>query len=74
MSEKQLSDINDKLDHLVRLAAQHVSASAETKNDRIIQLGQAGLDRNLIAEICDDSPSNVSVVLSRAKKKAKAKK
>lgn len=74
MSDRSNAELGEKLDQIICLIAQYSSASAETKNERIIQLGQAGLDRNLIAEICDDTPSNVSVVLSRAKKKAKAKK
>lgn len=74
MSDKQLADINGKLDQLIRLAAQYVSASADTKNQKILQLGQAGLDRNLIAELCETTPGTVSVALSNAKRKAKHKK
>ena len=71
MSEEQLAAIDNKLDQLIRLAAQYMSASCETKNECILLLGQAGLDRSMIAEICETSPNAVSVALSIAKKKAK---
>ena len=74
MSEKQLTDINEKLDQLIRLAAQHRAAACDSKKDQILMLGQAGMDRNLIADICGTSPNTVSVVLSKAKHKVKGKK
>lgn len=64
----QNSDLSEKLDQLITLTALQLTSEIEKKSDKILLLGQAGLDRSLIAKLCDTTPHSVSVTLSAAKK------
>lgn len=60
--------LSDKLDLIIRLLAMPLVAGRR-KSEAIIILSQKGMDRNLIATICETTPHTVSVVLSGARKK-----
>ena len=66
-------DLGGKLDTLIRLFAHNAVANFESKKDKIIFLGKAGLGAKEIAEIVDTSPNTVSVTLSVEKKKGAEK-
>lgn len=70
--EEYLESISKSVEGLLRLSAIR-SVEGMKAGDAIRLLGLAGLDRNLIAEICDTSPGTVSVRLSEAKRKEPAK-
>ena len=62
-------DLGNKLDTLIRLYAYSAISNFESKKDKIIFLGKAGLGAKEIAEIVDTSSNTVSVTLSVEKKK-----
>lgn len=74
MSSQNSSDLSEKLDQLITLTALQLTSAFEKKSDKILLLGQAGLDRSLIAKLCGTTPHSVSVILSNAKVSAKKKK
>jgi hypothetical protein len=61
-------DVLEKLDLIIRLLAIPVVAG-QRKSASILLLSEMGMDRNLIAAICETSPHAVSVVLSSARKR-----
>lgn len=61
-----------RLDGITRLLALHVTSGMKTV-ERINYLAKAGFDRVTIAEIAGTSPDAVSVRLSEAKRKQRAK-
>lgn len=68
MSSQGNEELGKKLDQLIVLTAMALTATVEKKTEKILMLGQAGLDRNIIAKLCGTTPHSVSVVLSAAKK------
>lgn len=68
MSDLNNAQLGEKLDQLITLTALQLTTPIEKKSDKILLLGQAGMDRNLIASICDTTPHSVSVTLSAARK------
>jgi len=66
-------ELGEKLDTLIRLYAYSAISNFESKKDKIIFLGKAGLGAKAIAEIVDTSPNTVSVTLSVEKKKGAKK-
>ena len=66
-------DLGNKLDTLIRLYAYNVISNFESKKEKIIFLGKAGLGAKEIAKIVDTSPNTVSVTLSVEKKKGAKK-
>lgn len=67
---EQSQEVLTKLDAIIRLLALQLTAQRGTV-DAIRLLGRAGLDRNLIADVCQTTPNTVSVRLSEAKKNPK---
>jgi hypothetical protein len=69
MSQEEIwRRISTMLDQLVRLTAVLVARGLKP-NEAIIALGQAGLDRNVIANTVGTTAATVSVRLSEAKSK-----
>ena len=68
------SQIEEKLDTLIRLVALSVISDDESLKDRAVRLRRAGLAPKDIAELCDTSSHTVSVVLSAAKRGRKRRK
>ncbi len=64
-------DLGQKLDVLIRLFAHSAVNGFESKKEKILFLGNAGLSPKDIAEIVGTSRNTVSVTLSVDKKKAK---
>lgn len=62
------SDIAGSLDTIVRLLAMQCAAG-KSKTDAIVMLSAAGIDRNVIAELLDTTPSMVSKTVSTTKAK-----
>ena len=76
ITETGNSNIEARLDTLIRLFALFVAPDTLSLKDRAIQLQKAGLAPKEIAALCDTTPHTVSVALSAAKragKKAKVK-
>lgn len=65
------SDLSQKLDVLIRLFAHSAVANFESKKEKILFLGNAGLIPKDIAEIVGTSRNTVSVTLSVDKKTPK---
>jgi DNA-binding CsgD family transcriptional regulator len=61
-------DLGSKLDALIRLTALQVVGD-KTGVEAISELGRAGLDNDLIAEIVGTTPATVRAALSRARRK-----
>ena len=70
MSDELLAQIKEKLEQLVRLSAVNAVKGLK-QNQAIVVLGEAGLDRNLIADILGTTPGTVSVRLSQVKAASK---
>jgi len=70
VSDEILTQINEKLEQLVRLTAAN-SVKGMKQADAIVVLGAAGLDRNLIAMLLGTTPNTVSVRLSQVKAASK---
>lgn len=70
MSDEILTQINEKLDQLVKLTAAN-AVKGMKQAEAIVVLGAAGLDRNLIAAILGTTPGTVSVRLSQVKAASK---
>ena len=70
MSDELLTQINEKLEQLVRLSAVNAVKGLK-QNQAIVVLAEAGLDRNLIAEILGTTRGTVSVRLSQVKAASK---
>jgi hypothetical protein len=63
-------DVGAKLDAIIRLLAR-ICVQGGNKNESILTLGKLGLDRDLIAAVCDTTPGTVSTRLSEARRGAK---
>ena len=72
MSEEILASIEKKVDSIMRLLA-HNFITDKNITESIVELRDLGLDRKIISEIVGVPPKNVSVRLSEAKRKKKAK-
>lgn len=66
--EVRLKDIDTKLDILIRLLASTIGSGLSLA-ERAPMLQRAGLDRNVIAAVCNSTPEAVSVRLAEAKRK-----
>ena len=76
MTESDNSEVEAKLDVLIRLMALFVAPETLSLKERALRLTKAGLAPKEIAALCDTTPNTVSVALSAAKragKKAKSK-
>jgi hypothetical protein len=71
--QELLGEISSKLDILIRLVAAGVGEGLSLA-ERAPVLQRAGLDRNVIAAVCNSTPEAVSVRLAEAKRKTRKKK
>jgi hypothetical protein len=67
-----ISEIGRKLDILIRLVAMQVGSELSVAV-RAPLLSRAGLDRSLIASVCNTTPGAVSVRLAEAKRRPRSK-
>lgn len=64
------TEVEKKLDVLIKLQAAALTAAMESSKDRIVFLGRAGLTPSLIAEILNTTPNHVNVTLSKERKQS----
>ena len=68
MGEKQLEEINDKLDKIVRLLAQGLLKDMKFQKEKILMLYSIGYRPLEIAQLLGTSSNTVNVTLSEARK------
>ncbi len=73
MTDDRYSQLEAKLDTIIRLLALEIAFGPGTLKDRAVRLQRAGLASREIAELCDTTPNTVSVALSKAKADRKRK-
>lgn len=66
-----ISQIEAKLDTLIRLLALTVAPETLSLKDRALRLSRAGMAPKDIAGVCDTTPNTVSVALSAAKRETR---
>ena len=71
MTEIGNSNIEAKLDTLIKLFALLAAPETLSLKDRAVRLQKAGLAPKEIAALCDTTPNTVSVALSAAKRAGK---
>jgi hypothetical protein len=62
------TEVEKKLDVLIKLQAAALTSAMESSKDKIVFLGRAGLTPSLIAEILNTTPNHVNVTLSKERK------
>ncbi len=62
------SELNEKLDIIIRLQALNLVSRMESQKEKILFLSKAGMPPRLVGEILNISGNQVSVTLSKEKK------